>query len=153
LKLFRNPFNPDNPLKQLGCFSSQLPVNCPEETYSAYMAYLEEIWSKIIELRKGKATILRATDIYNPLINSWEENDVFEACDECWTNMSNANRQAAEKYGNPFFSRYDAFDGLTHKEDPREKGFILEDGEHPSAERRKIHCWITGRDGIRANAS
>jgi hypothetical protein len=34
--------------------------------------------------------------------------------------------------GIPFISRYDAFNGPDHLEDPREKGFILEDGEHPT---------------------
>jgi len=148
--IFVNPVdsvNPENPLNLWGCFTSQMPENCPEEAYSTYVADMEEIWGKIIELRKGKPTILRATDIYNPLISFWEENGVFEACDVCWTNMSAANRKAAEKYGIPFLSRYDAYDGLNHKEDPRLKGFILPDGEHPTEEGAKYTAKLLSEMG------
>lgn len=133
--MFVNPtasINPEHPMSFDGCFMGYAPTACQMETFSQYVADLEAIWGEIIALRKGKPTILRATDIYNPLVSMWEKNGIFEACDECWKNMSAANRQAAEKYGIPFLSRYDAFDGLNHKEDPLKKGFILEDGEHPS---------------------
>jgi len=46
--------------------------------------------------------------------------------------MSDAARLAAEPYGIPFLSRLDAFNGPDHDEDPREKGYIVSDGEHPS---------------------
>jgi hypothetical protein len=42
-------------------------------------------------------------------------------------------RQSAEAVNVPFLSRYDAFNGLQHAEDPREKGFIRPDGEHPTS--------------------
>jgi len=93
---------------------------------------MKAIWAKILELRAGQPTILRATDIYNPLVSPWNEHDVFEACTVCWGNMSNAARLAAEAYDIPFLSRYDAFNGVNHNEDPREKGYIRSDGEHPS---------------------
>ena len=32
----------------------------------------------------------------------------------------------------PLLSRLDMMNGINHDEDPRLKGFILEDGEHPS---------------------
>lgn len=135
--MFVNPndsINAEHPMDFSGCFFGNAPNACQEDTFSQYQSDLEAIWWKIIELRKGKPTILRATDIYNPIINLWEKNGVFVACDVCWTNMSSANRKAAESYGIPFLSRYDAFNGLTHKENPREKSYILDDGEHLSEE-------------------
>lgn len=135
--MFVNPLdsiNPEHPLDANGCFMGMAPLACEEETFNQYVTDLEAIWSEVITLREGKPTILRATDIYNPLINNWKQFEIFEACNECWMNMSAANRQAAEKYGIPFFSRYDAFNGVTHDEDPTKKGYILRDGEHPSWE-------------------
>jgi len=135
--MFVNPLdsiNPEQPLDLNGCFMGMAPLACEEETFNRYVADLEAIWGEIIALRKGKATILRATDIYNPLIKNWKQFKIFDACNKCWKNMSAANRQAAEKYGIPFFSRYDAFNGVTHDEDPTQKGYILMDGEHPSWE-------------------
>lgn len=133
--IFLNPLDssrPANPLNIWGCFSSQPPASCSPSTYEKYTADMKAIWAEIFKLRKGKVTILRATDIYNPLVNSWQEHGVFEACTECWVNMSDAARLAAEAYNIPFLSRFDAFNGPSHDEDPREKGYIREDGEHPT---------------------
>ena len=55
-----------------------------------------------------------------------------ESCTEAWENQSDAVRHVAATYRIPFLSRYDAFNGINHDEDPREKGFIVEDGQHPS---------------------
>lgn len=93
---------------------------------------MEFIWKKIIELRAGQPTILRATDIYNPLLVLWQKNGVVDDCNNCWVNMSLAAQQAAKNAGVPFFYRFDAFNGSNHLEDPRAKGYILEDGEHPT---------------------
>jgi hypothetical protein len=90
------------------------------------------IWDEIVQLREGQPTVLRATDLYNPLVVDWQEAGVFEACTTCWENMSDAARRAAEARNIPFLSRLDAFNGLAHDEDPRAKGFIVSDGEHPS---------------------
>ena len=57
---------------------------------------------------------------------------MFDACTDWWEQQSEANRTAAAAYGIPFLSRYDAFNGLDHTEDPREKGLIQSDGEHPT---------------------
>jgi predicted dienelactone hydrolase len=133
--MFSNPVDsvdPEKPLDLDGCFVNRAPASCSPETFEQYTADLKAIWAKILALRAGQPTILRATDIYNPLVSPWKEAGVFEACTECWENMSHAARLAAEAYNIPFLSRYDAFDGTNHDEDPREKGYIHADGEHPS---------------------
>lgn len=133
--IFLNPEDsilPENPLDFYGCFDSVSPGPCDPVRWEKYTADMKAIWAEIFKLRKGKATVLRATDLYNPLVSPWKEKGVFEACTECWVNMSDAARLAAEAYNIPFLSRLDAFNGASHAEDPREKGYILEDGEHPS---------------------
>lgn len=133
--MFLNPtdsIDPDNPLDMEGCFASVRPRSCAPDTFTTYTEDLKSVWEEIFQLRKGKATILRATDLYNPLVSIWQENGVLDACNECWHNVSQAHRTAAEIYGIPFLSRWDAINGLDHVEDPRLKGFIDEDGEHPT---------------------
>ncbi|MCG7852772.1 MAG: hypothetical protein MIO92_09640, partial [Methanosarcinaceae archaeon] len=95
-------------------------------------ADLEVIWAEIFNLRNGQPIILRATDIYNPLVRPWTLKKVLEPCTACWEMMNNAAQLAAETYNIPFLSRHDAFNGVTHIEDPREKGYIDPDGEHPT---------------------
>jgi hypothetical protein len=133
--VFVNPMDsvdPEKPLDFEGCFLFKAPESCSPESFEKYTADMEAIWAKILELRAGQPTILRATDIYNPLVSPWNRKGVFEACTECWENMSDAARLAAEAHDIPFLSRYDAFNGVNHDEDPREKGYIHSDGEHPS---------------------
>jgi predicted dienelactone hydrolase len=133
--MFANPVasvDPERPLDLDGCFANHAPASCGPETFEQYTADLKAIWAKVLELRAGQPTILRATDIYNPLVSPWNEAGVFDACTECWENMSHAARLAAEAYNIPFLSRYDAFNGINHDEDPREKGYIHADGEHPT---------------------
>lgn len=122
----------EHPLDMDQCFASQKPKNCDPENFGQWTADLNGIWGEVLKLRAGQPTILRAVDLYNPLVQPWKENGVFEECTLCWENMSDAARKAAEPYRIPFVSRLDGMNGINHDEDPREKGFILPDGEHPS---------------------
>jgi hypothetical protein len=148
--MFTNPLgsiDTDKPLSMDGCFGCSLPVACGPETYTKYVEDLKGIWQEILKLRGGKPTVLRATDIYNPLVSQWNDCRLAEACDACWTNMSNAARQAADAYQIPFLSRYDAFNGPEHTEDPREKGFIRSDGEHPTDEANQFTAGLLAKMG------
>jgi lysophospholipase L1-like esterase len=127
-------------LKDLeSCISASAPKSpknpaesCSLEAFEGYTVDLAAIWAQILELRDGQPTVLRATDIYNPVVSPWKESGAFEACTQCWEAMSQAARLAAEAYDIPFLSRYDAYNGRNHDKDPREKGYIVSDGEHPS---------------------
>jgi len=133
--MFVNPVNSvdtANPHGEEECFMMRPPGPCGPASFEKCTTDLRAIWAEIFELRNGKAIILRATDLYNPLVVPWEKQGVFEACTECWENMSAAAHSAAQAYGIPFLSRLDAFNGPSHAEDPRQKGFILGDGEHPT---------------------
>lgn len=120
------------PLDLNGCFFAQAPRSCGPETFEYWTEHLKGIWAEILRLRNGKATILRAVDLYNPMVSIWNEKGVFEACTACWVNMSNAVRLAAEAYQIPFASRLAAFNGPDYREDARVKGYIRDDGEHLS---------------------
>lgn len=133
--MFVNPLlsiDPQNPHDFTACFESKEPGPCGMDTLEKYITDLKAIWGEIFELRADQPVILRATDIYNPLVTNWQKNGVFEACTECWVNMSEANRIAAEAYNIPFLSRLQAFGGPDFTDNPREKGFIDKDGEHPT---------------------
>ena len=133
--LFVNPLDcvdPDKPLDLDGCFDMTGPKACPPESFERYTATLEAIWGRILELRAGQPIILRAMDIYNPLVSPWQKKGIYEACTACSENMSQAARLAAKAYDILFLSRLDALNGLDHSEDPREKGYVLSDGEHLS---------------------
>lgn len=133
--MYVNPLNsvdPEKPLNLDGCFIIRAPGACEPEAFEKWKSDLKAIWAEIFKLRDGQPTILRATDLYNAAVSPWKEQGVFEACTECWENMSNAARLGAEAFNIPFLSRLDAFNGPNHEEDPREKGYIVSDGEHPS---------------------
>lgn len=127
-------FDPEKPIDIRGCLlnSPYLPITCSPETLELFIADVESIWAKIIEISDGRPIILRAMDIYMPLVAPHKKSGLTEVCSECFVNTSNAARSAAETYAIPFLSRYDAFNGPDHLEDPREKGYIVADGEHPS---------------------
>ncbi len=134
--MFVNPedsIDPAKPLDLDGCLQFEAPKACGPESFERYTADVKAIWAKTIALRGGRPVILRATDIYNPLVRRWQEQNVFNACTVCWENMSNAAHLAADAHGIPFLSLYDAFNGPQHDEDPVQKGYIADDGEHPSA--------------------
>jgi hypothetical protein len=134
--MFTNPedsMDPEELADLEGCFHYKVAGPCRPESFERYTADLTAIWAKILELRDGQPTILRATDIYNPLVSPWKKFGDFAGCTECWENMSNAARLASEAHNIPFLSRYDAFNGADHEQDPRESGYIALDGEHPSA--------------------
>lgn len=132
--MFVNPnlsIDPARPLDFDGCFISAAPAECEPAAFERWTEDLKAIWAEILKLRQGKATILRATDLYNPSVSSWKAHGVFEACTRCWLNMSDATRLAAEAYRIPFLGRYAAMNGPDRSEDIVAKGYIS-DGEHLS---------------------
>jgi hypothetical protein len=134
--MFVNPLesiDSENPLDLAGCFFAySAPGSCSMDSFEKYIADLKAIWAQIFVLRAGQATILRATDVYTPFVTDWKEQGVFEACTECWVNMSAANRIAAGAYNIPFLSRLEAFNGPDFTQNPGEKGYFASDSERPS---------------------
>ena len=123
----------ENPWNMDGCgHVSALPKNCNPAALEKYITDLKWIWGEIFRLRNGQQTILRTMDMYNPIVNIWNEKDIFLECTRCLENHSNAIRLAAEAYHIPFISRYDVYNGVNHDEDSRERGYIRSVGFHVS---------------------
>ncbi len=116
------------------CFSSQAPGDTAFslEVLAPFTADLQAIWQFAIDLRDGQPTIFFATDLYNPLVAEWQRTGAFDGCTACWETLSTAARKAAEAHGIPFLSRLDVYNGIDRTEDPVVKGFIRDDGEHPT---------------------
>lgn len=128
--------DPSNPWKW-NCGQNEVEkcyVNsCDMDTFETYIANLKEIYSIIFELRKGKPTIIRSIDAYNPrLVNQCAPDGSFEECKTCWENYNKAIHQAADEMGVKVAGVFDTWNGLDHTENPVEKGFTQEDKIHPN---------------------
>ncbi|MFN2303139.1 MAG: hypothetical protein ACK2TV_05335 [Anaerolineales bacterium] len=137
--IYGNPedsVDPSNPW-DFNCGQSSLNNcyvnNCSMDSFSQYISDLEEIYSLIFQIRKGKPTIIRAIDAYNPhLVSHCLPDGAFEECVACWENYNTAMHEAADKMGVPIAHVFDAWNGVDHTENPVEKGYTEEDNEHPS---------------------
>ncbi len=106
------------------------PEICTAEFYEPFVENLKSIYAEIFALREGQATIIRAVDLYNPVISVHRDCATEEVCTQCWETFNAAIHRAAEAYQVPVVSVYDLFNGPNHDEDPRAKGYISSDGEH-----------------------
>jgi hypothetical protein len=124
---------PGNQFNQDGCISGDSPPeNCNPASLEQYTTDLKWIWGEIFKLRNGQPIILRTMDLYSAVINQYKENGILLDCTRCFENYSNAIHLAAEAYHIPFIRRYDIYNGVNHDEDAVVKGYIWEDGMHPS---------------------
>ena len=106
------------------------PQNYTAEDFLPYRDVLVSIWETVFDLRKGQPTIVRAIDMYNPVIADHREAGIEAECIAAWEAFSQTIREAAAEFGVPTASMFDAFNGPNHDEDPREKGFIGSDKQH-----------------------
>lgn len=122
------------------CVSRTAPYarDCAAESFDAYRADLEAVYEEIVELRGDEPVLIRAFDAYNPLYSVYREQGVYDECLGCWENYNQAIHQAAAAHNVPMARVFDAFNGPDHDEDPREKGYIREDGVHTTAEGRRV---------------
>jgi len=137
LVLFGNPTDslaPDMTETAWHCvdFTDPGHVEIPADAFAHYQADLGAIYDEIAGLRAGRPLILRAAGIYNPALSVWREKRFADVCEAFWEGMNDAARRAAEEHGVQFVDTYAAFNGPNHDQDPRTKGWIKEDGEHPS---------------------
>jgi len=131
------------------CFAARKPGDCTPELYEPYVENLKAIYAQIFALREGKPTIVRAVDFCNPLISNHRRHGVEGECTRCFETFNGAVRQAAEAYGVPLISIFDAFNGPHHDEDPREKGYIRSDGIHPSEQGQQAIADLLSQAGYR----
>jgi hypothetical protein len=110
------------------------PVVPEVEDWQPYRDVLDEVYGEIWEARDGRPVVLRAHDIYNGFIAPWRELGIEPECTANWEVEMQVIREAAEANGAVFVSFFDAFNGSGHDEDPREKGWMQDDGMHANEE-------------------
>ena len=111
-----------------------LPDVYTSEDFAPFGALLREIYDEILALRAGQPTVIRAMDLWVPMLEQWIAAGVEPACTAGWEAWTTTLREVAAEHGVPTASMYDAFNGPGHDEDPVAMGYIGEDGSHPSAE-------------------
>jgi hypothetical protein len=102
----------------------------PHPDWAPYRAGLDKLYARIFELRRGKPTVIRAFDLYVPVIARWRSSGIETACTQRWEGFSGAVHQAAQARGITFVSVYDALNGTRHDQDPVQHGYIGADGQH-----------------------
>jgi hypothetical protein len=137
--VYGNPEDSGADLEIGTCVSTSImerepPAHQTAADYQPYEKVLDELYAEIWKLREGTPTVLRAIDLYNPVISAWREAGIDPECTEHWELWSSVIRGAAEANGAVMVSTYDLFNGPSHDEDPREKGYIGSDGEHTTTQ-------------------
>jgi hypothetical protein len=128
------------------CISStDPPLEVGPQLWTKYVPALKAIYKRIFQIRKGKPVILRAPNMYNPVISqapegqqSWEEAGIADICTKLWESYAAAIAKAAAAYRVPVADVYTAFNGKDHREDPVAKGYLQPDGIHPSTKGRAV---------------
>ena len=131
-----NPFGliPEGQIEHCGTGGGTIKESHCDGEWDAYRAALEQIAVDIKRLRDGQPTIIRTIQVYSPGVGKWEEAGVYDDCMACDTYAREAEQAAADAQGVLIASAWDEFNGPDHTEDPVEKGYIADDGYHPSAE-------------------
>jgi len=107
--------------------------------FSEYADLWRQVYDEIFGLRAGQPTVIRVTDVYVAVLAGWKAAGIEEQCTAGWEAFSGTIKLVADEYGVPMASVYDAFNGPNHDEDPVDKGYIGEDGQHPSEEGRSVY--------------
>lgn len=142
--LYANPGGTDAGDKLAeACASGDPTPRDPPKVYTAadfapFAERLQAIYDGILNMRLGRPVILRAVDLYVPVISGWRQARIEAACTASWEAWTGVAREVAAKYHVPMASMYDAFNGPKHDEDPVAKGYIGDDGVHPSDKGRAV---------------
>lgn len=115
------------------CFSGAAAGHVvPDPDWTPYRRALDKVYARILELRRGRPTVIRAFDLYSPVIARWRTEGIEAGCTQRWEGFSGAVHEAARARGITFVSIYDAFNGPSHDRDPVALGYIGSDGQHAS---------------------
>jgi len=127
------------------------PVVPLAEDWQPYRDVLDEVYGEIWRLREGRPVVLRAHDIYNGFIAPWRELGIEPECTANWEVEMQVIREAAEANGAVFVSFFDVFNGSEHDKDPREKGWIQDDGMHANDEGGSVAAEALAAVGFRVS--
>jgi lysophospholipase L1-like esterase len=119
---------------------------CLRDTVASLKANWDGIISAILSLRRGRPTVIRTTDIYNPYVTQDQNADTWPADAGTdfqvlnpYLNEVNAYIAASSAAGGiQVAAVHAAFNGVLGNEDPAAKGYIAFDGFHPNAEGHRV---------------
>jgi hypothetical protein len=106
------------------------------EDWEPFREDLRAIYERIFDLREGRPTIVRAMDLYVPVLASWREAGIEAECTDYFEQFNAAVRGVADEYSVLTASMFDEFSGPDHDQDPVERGLISGDGIHTNADGR-----------------
>ncbi|MCX5975400.1 MAG: stalk domain-containing protein [Coprothermobacterota bacterium] len=142
------------PLPYLGWYLINGPGTGPDHdkdfsdaTFAKYETEMGLIADEILALRKGKPTLLRTQGFFCPLYSQYAQWGILDELIPIWERFDAILAQVAIEHGFKAADIYSVFNGANHREDPRDKGLISGDGEHPSAEGRIMIADIFRRLG------
>jgi hypothetical protein len=104
--------------------SSPPPEPLTVDEWAPFGALFEQAFADVWAARDGAPVVLRATDLYVPILDTWEQFGAAEACTTSWEAMSDAVRSAADKSGATMVSAYDALNGPNHEVDLAQAGYL-----------------------------
>jgi hypothetical protein len=108
--------------------------HCLREALTLYKKDVDAIIAEMLSLRSTSDTIICSMTYYNWLVNDWKERGYFDDLNPYWVACNEYFAQAASENNIPV-ARVDlAFNGPDLDEDPSDKGYLLDDGQHPNQE-------------------
>ena len=78
--------------------SGNPPDRCTSQMYQSYTENLKAIYKEFFSLRNGQPTIIRATDLYNQVINEHRKRNMEIECTQCQEIFNTAIRNAADEF-------------------------------------------------------
>lgn len=103
-----------------------------------YRDKLTATYDQVLSLRRGRPTIVRALDLYAPMVARWRAAGVYDACTAGWVANTRVNAEVATAHGVKVASLYQAFNGPRHDRDPVQRGYIGPDGGHTSTRGKAV---------------
>ena len=98
--------------------------------FAPYREVLGQLYDRVAELRAGAPTAIRAMDLYNPMVPSWELHGIENECAQAWAAFIAAVHEAAAANGVPVAAVAEAFNGPGFDQNPSASGLLGPDEVH-----------------------
>ena len=108
--------------------------DCLREALKVYKADTDAIIAEIVSLRSPSDALIRTMDTYQFEVREFKAAGAFEVINTYWQDANEHVIQVASEHHIPVARVYAAFMGPNGDEDPRDKGYVVHDGVHPTEE-------------------
>lgn len=127
-------------------YKENMMKGCTPETWSTYKNQLSSILDEINKIRAGEPLILRMTNMYIPIHETWRQFDVDDVCTKCFGYASDVVEQVAEEYGVPVADTMHTLSGNDKLSDPPSE-YLQGDGIHPNEKGAQVIATLLQRTG------